>query len=123
DQSAQRLLAGQCGSIAAREKSKAIAETRGDLLDRKRAETCGGKLQRKRNPVEPSADLGDRGSVLLRHVASPIGCNRAIDAQVFRFVLRQRGGRDRAVARGDAKRGHLEERLALDTELLSRRCE
>jgi len=65
----------------------------------------------------------DRGSVLLGHVESPIGCNRAIDEQVYRFVLRQRGGRDRTVARGNGERGNLKERLSLDAELLSRRCE
>jgi hypothetical protein len=50
----------------------------------------GGELDRQREPVEPRADLGDRGGVLVAHAEVGLGSLRPLDEQGHRLVLGER---------------------------------
>ena len=59
DDGTQRLLSGQGRARPARQQAEPIVEPRGDLGERERPGTGRRQLDRQRQPVEPSADLGD----------------------------------------------------------------
>src|SRR6186997_1728342 len=65
DHRAKRLLTWERGTRPAGQQAEPIVQTSGDLLDRERAGACRGELDGEREPVETSADVGDRCVVVV----------------------------------------------------------
>ena len=57
DRGAQRLLAGQRGATTGAEHVEALAQARGDLIERQRGRASRGELDRQRHAVQTPADL------------------------------------------------------------------
>ena len=106
-------MAGKRRSGAAGEQREAVAEARGDLLDRQQPHPSRGELDRERDAVQLVADLNQRGSVLAAgtEVGAHLGstfyeqtrCVRALEPLRGLLRQRQRGHPPVALA-GDAER-------------------
>ena len=62
---AERAMPRQRGAAAAREQLECVVQPAGDLLRRQHAHARGGQLDRERDAVEATADLGHRVAVRL----------------------------------------------------------
>ena len=65
DRVAQRLLTGRQVACAAGQEGKSSLQPADDRLGREQADPGGRQLDRQRQAVQPDADLGDRGGVLV----------------------------------------------------------
>ena len=119
DQRAQRLLAAQRGARAAGEQAEAVAEAVGDLLGRQHRDAGGRQLDRERYPVEPMADLRDRGRVLGGEREAGLDPAGALDEQAHGRVGEHFGRRLRAVGVRGGQRRHTPGALAGDAEQLA----
>ena len=68
ERGAERLMAGQCGAPARRQKLEAIIQMRRQVPHPEDADACRCQLERQRNPVEAATNLQDRRHVGLAHL-------------------------------------------------------
>ena len=92
DQRAQGALARQRGPASPGEESQAVAESRGDRVERHRAHARGGELDRQGDAVEVPADLDDGRRVRVAHAKRRQHRRGALDEEPHR------GKRDRLLA-------------------------
>ena len=105
------------------EQPEAAAQAILQLVGREQPEACGGQLDRKREPVEPCADLRHRGRVVVRQVEVRLNLAGALDEQPDGLVLARRSGRERAPAVRERQRRHGEHVLTPHPERLAARDE
>ena len=82
------------------------------LVDREQRDARGGELDRERQPVEPAADGGDVGSVLVGELEVGPQRARALDEQLDRLRCERVFQRDCAIPGGQRERRHREQPLA-----------
>ena len=78
----QRALVRRPGDASTREKAETVVEPRRHLLRRQHSQPGGRELDRERQPIEPTADLGDRRGV--------VGGKREAAADLSRALYEQR---------------------------------
>ena len=67
ERGAERLVAGQSGAPASRQKPEPVIQVRRQIPHTKDADACRRQLERQRNTVEPATNLQDRRHVGLAH--------------------------------------------------------
>ncbi len=119
----ERLLPRRRRAAAGAEEPETVVEPLGHRSGAERAEPPGGELDRERQTVEPEADAGDVGRVLLVERESRRGRRCALDEQPHRLEVEEIGRRERLLRIGDRERRHAEHDLAADAERLAARRE
>ena len=89
DAGAHRLLARQCGPVAAGQDAKAIDKPRGDLIYRQCAHARRRKFERQRYAIQVVANLRHRRCVLLGQAKGGLHRERSILEQSHRLASRQ----------------------------------
>ena len=90
ERSAQRLMAAQHDARAGGQQVESLIEPRAQALHAEQRQSRGGKLDRKRNPVEAPANLGYGRQVRCRQHEARIDGLRARFEELQRAVLRDR---------------------------------
>src|ERR1700694_5844800 len=94
---AECLMPRQCGATSSGEGSKSIGERFEELLSCEASVADGGELMRRRQAVEPPAEMNDRGLIRVGQLEGA-GCRcRPLRKQHHGFVLSQLTERYRSV--------------------------
>src|SRR5437867_3251458 len=81
NQRKQRLMAFECGAASAGQEAKAIIQPRRNLFGRKDLGSRGGEFNRQRDAVQPSADICNRGCILLLEAEGWVCCHCATNVR------------------------------------------
>ena len=124
DRRPERLLPLRQVAGAAAERLEAARQAVPQRLGREEVEAGGRELDRQRQPVEPAADVGHGGGVVVGQAEVGPDAARPLDEQLDRLELAQLRGRRLRGRRGrQRQRRHRDDVLAAHAERLAARHE
>src|SRR2546425_12488916 len=90
----------QCSATSSSEQSETVGQAFEDLFSREDSSSDRGELDRQRKPIEPPAEMDDRGLIRGGQLEGA-GCrHRTLYKQHYSFVVSQLTERHASVCRG-----------------------